>query len=219
MWSPYGNPPQNLPLKRHHTARRYVHIVRESFTTQLSKLICAIILICLFVAGIISFILWLSLRPHRPRFYVNEFSLPALAQDTGFENAQISFNVTDRNPNHNIGIYYEAVNGSVYYRDHSVGATPLLFPFYQPPKNTTSMYGVLSGAKLTVNSRRWKEFTSDRATGTVVFRLEVTSMIRFKLSKWKSKSHRMHANCDVGVSRDGLILTTSKDKRCALYFR
>lgn len=110
------------------------------------------------------------------------------------------------------------MDGSVFYKDQKIGSTPLLFPFYQQPKNTTDVIGVLSGATLTVNNQRWTEFLSDRSRGSVVFRLELTSTIRFKVSTWDSKDHRMHANCDVGVGPDGAILALYKDKRCSVYF-
>ncbi|CAK9169906.1 unnamed protein product [Ilex paraguariensis] len=50
----------------------------------------------------------------------------------------------------------------------------------------------------------------------MIFRLEVTSSIRFKVSTWNSKHHKMHANCPVGVGPDGLILASYKDKRCPI---
>ncbi|KAI4295843.1 hypothetical protein L6164_035843 [Bauhinia variegata] len=210
--------PRDKPIKRHHTARYYVQRVQDSLTTRVSKLVCSIFLSLLAILGLITFILWLSLRPHRPRFYIHEFSIPGLGQESGFENAQITFNVTARNSNHNIGVYYEAMDGSVYYKDQKIGSTPLLYPFFQEPKNTTVVDGVLSGATLTVSSQRWTEFQSDRSKGSVVFRLELTSVIKFKISTWDSKRHRMHANCAVGVGQDGMILEIYKDKRCPVYF-
>lgn len=206
------------PMKRHHSARYYMQRVHDSLTTRVSKIICATFLSLLAIVGLISFILWLSLRPHRPRFHIHEFSIPGLAQVSGFENAQITFNVTARNANQNIGVNYESMDGAVYYRDQKIGYTPLLFPFYQEPKNTTIVNAVLSGATLTVNSQRWTEFQGDRARGSVVFRLEVTSVIRFKISTWESKRHTMHANCDAGVGPDGSILPLYRDKRCPVYF-
>lgn len=95
---------------------------------------------------------------------------------------------------------------------------PLLSPFYQDPKNTTEVDGVLTGATLTVNSHHWSEFQIDKGDGSVVFRLELTSVIRFKISTWDSKRHRMHANCEVGVGPDGSLLPLYKDKRCPVYF-
>lgn len=206
------------PPKRHHKARYYAHRVRESLTTRVSKIICATFLAILFVAGIITFILWLSLRPHRPRFHIKDFSVPGLDQPNGFENAEIIFSVAARNPNQQIGFHFDSMKGSVYYRDQLIGSTLLSDSFNQGPKNTTVFNEVLSGATLTVNSQRWMEFMNDRALGTVVFRLDVSSSIQFKVSTWDSKRHHMHANCDVAVGPDGSILARSKDKRCPVYF-
>ncbi|XVF25976.1 hypothetical protein REPUB_Repub13aG0260500 [Reevesia pubescens] len=210
--------PQPQPIKRHHTARYYAHRVRESFTARVTKILCAIFLSVLLVIGIVFFILWLSLRPHRPRFYMIEFNVPGLAQPSGFENAQIIFNVTARNSNQHIGIYYDSMDGSVFYKDQQIGKTPLLDPFYQEPKTTTIVYATLGAATLTVNSNRWNEFMNDRQQGTVLFRLEITSVIRFKVSTWGSKHHKMHVNCDVAVGPDGSILPSWKNRRCPVYF-
>ncbi|CDP20320.1 unnamed protein product [Coffea canephora] len=215
----HANPsPQNQPVKRHHSARYYAHRVRESLATRVSKLVCSIFLFFLFLIGVITFILWLSLRPHRPRFHIHEFSIPAIAQGNGFENAQIDFNVTARNPNRAIGIFYDAMHISVTYDDQGIGATSLLYPFYQGPKNTTVLAGSLSGATLTVTNQRWQQFLADRSQGRVIFKLDVTSTIRFKISSWDSKHHTLHANCPVGVGPDGTILPEYKDKRCPVYF-
>ncbi|KAI9188479.1 hypothetical protein LWI28_002714 [Acer negundo] len=130
-------PEKPQPLQRHHTARYYAHRVRESLATRVSKTICIVFLSVLLVLGIVAFILWLSLRPHRPRFHVHEFSVPGLDQPTGFENAQIAFKVTARNSNQHIGINYYSMEGMVYYRDQEVGSTHLKDPFYQEPKTTT----------------------------------------------------------------------------------
>ncbi|KAI3466598.1 hypothetical protein Pfo_023261 [Paulownia fortunei] len=222
MWSddriPIQSTPQDRPMKRHHTARYYAHRVKESLTTRVSKLICAIFLTLLFLIGIITFILWLSLRPHRPRFHVQEFSIPGLALESGFPNAQIVYNVTARNTNQNIGVYYDSMQLTVYFQDLRIGGSPLLFPFYQEPKNTTIIAGQLGGASLTVTSQQWQQFMADSARGEVVFRLEITSVIRFKISTWDSKRHRMHANCPVGVGPDGLILPNYRVNRCPVYF-
>ncbi|KAJ7946237.1 Late embryogenesis abundant protein [Quillaja saponaria] len=215
---PVRSAPASRPIKRHHTARYYAHRVRESLTTRLSKIICTIFLGLVLIMGLVAFILWLGLRPHRPRIHIHDFSLPGLGQETGFENAQIAFNVTVRNSNQNIGIYYGDMDGSVYYKDQKIGSTPLHPQFYQEPKSTIVMATVLSGATLTVNSQRWREFMNDRTKGTVIFRLQLTSTIRFKIYTWVSRHHPMHADCDVSVGPNGLILQTSKDHRCLAYF-
>lgn len=196
------------PMQRHRT-RYYAHRVKESCTSRVGKLICGCLLGLVLVLGLLAFILWLSLRPHRPRFHVVSFSVPGInSQQNGFQNAAITFEVTVRNPNLNVEIYYGQLDGTVFYRDQQIGTTPLLFPFHQPSKNTTLINGVISGASLS---------TTDTA-GTVVFRLELTSSIRFKVVSWTTKDHRMHASCDVGVGPDGQIAAMYKDRICSIYF-
>ncbi|PIA31906.1 hypothetical protein AQUCO_04700044v1 [Aquilegia coerulea] len=207
------------PVKQPSHTHYYTRRVRESLTTRFVKLLCAIFLGILFIVGLVLFIMWLSLRPHRPRFHVKAFSIQGLNQATGVQNAQVSFDVTARNPNQNIGIYYNAMDATVYYEEKSIGQTPLLFPFYQPKKNTTWIHGELSGATLAVDSAKWQSFMDEMSKGTVVFRLDLKSRIKFKVSNWwDSKNHRMHASCQVTVGKDGQILLSSKDKRCSVYF-
>ncbi|GAB4826680.1 hypothetical protein Ancab_033575 [Ancistrocladus abbreviatus] len=207
-------------FKRHNTARYYVHRVRESLAARISRMICAMFLFVLFVVGLIAFIVWLSLRPHRPRFYVTDFQIPVLAQGGGFENAQIMFNVTIRNSNRKIALHYESIQDAVYYQEQKIGGDVLAAEeFEQDAKNTTSLQGVLSGATLTVSGQQWTDIMKDHAAGNVQFRLEITSVIKFQvLPWWHTKKHKMYANCAVAVGQDGLILESYRNNRCPVYF-
>ncbi|CAN8277134.1 unnamed protein product [Cochlearia groenlandica] len=206
---------QSQPIKRHHSASYYAHRVKESLSTRISKFICAMFLLILFFVGVIAFILWLSLRPHRPRFHIQDFVVQGLDQP---EAARFAFNVTILNPNQHMGVYFDSMDGFIYYKDQRVGSSPLLDPFFQQPSNTTIVTRTLTGASLNVNSNRWTEFSNDRALGTIGFRLDIVSNIRFKLHRWISKHHRMHSNCEIVVGRDGLILPKFNHKRCPVYF-
>jgi len=213
-----GPHPTPKPIKRHHSTKYYLQRVQDSLTTRATKMVCTVFLSLLAIIGLITFIVWLSLRPHRPRFFMREFTLTGLAQQTGFGNAQIAFKVDARNSNQNIGVYYEAMEGSLYYRNNVIGSMQIPFPSYQGPKNTTKVNGVFNGATLTVNSQGWSEIQNDGADGTVMFILELTSVIKFKISSWESQRHRMHATCDAGVGSNGTLLSIYKDKRCTVDF-
>ncbi|VFQ88969.1 unnamed protein product [Cuscuta campestris] len=206
-------------LKRNHTARYYVHRVKESLTTRVSKLICTVVLGLLACLGLIFFILWLNLRPHRPRIFTEYFSVPGLAQENGFEGAHVIFNVTVRNSNQGIEFNYDAMRLTVVYQDQSIGGASFLAPFSQPPKNTTVFAGELSGATLTVTNQRWQQFQADRSRGMVLFQVQLTSVIQLRVSTWwHSRRHRVHANCPVGVGRNGVITAAYQGRRCPVYF-
>ncbi|XAR53742.1 hypothetical protein NMG60_11022415 [Bertholletia excelsa] len=152
--------PEHDELKQQHRAWYNVRRARDGLTTRVFKINCAIFLTLLFIFGVVAFILWLSLHPHRPRFHIQDFS----------------------------------------------------------PKNTTILFGVLAGATLTVNKERWMQFQGNQGKGRVVFPLDLTWTVRFKVSRWQSKHHKMHANCEVGVGPDGSIWASYKGKRCPVYF-
>ncbi|RAL49624.1 hypothetical protein DM860_001915 [Cuscuta australis] len=206
-------------------ATHYYHRVKESLATRTTKLVCAIVLGLLAIVTLITFIFWLSLRPHRPRVRVEDFSFPVSSrsgsgppQGAGAE--RVNFNVTVRNSNQAIGIWYDAVAVAVSYEDQVIGNASFPKRFFQQPKNTTVFAGSMGGAAaLNRMARQWAGLVGGASRGLVLFRLEVTSGIRFKVASWWStKQHRMHAKCMVGVGEDGSLLPAYKDNICPLYF-
>ncbi|KAJ0080986.1 hypothetical protein Patl1_11043 [Pistacia atlantica] len=184
-----------------------------------TKLICAIILVPLLILGLIFLLSWLNLHPHSPKFHIQEFSIPGLGQTNGFANADITFNVTVRNPNRHIWIYYESMHGAIYYKDQRVGVIPILESYDQKPKSTITLKHVLSGnmSIATMNTQRWMQFMNDRVKGRVMFSLRLTSTFKYKKSMWDKKKHTLRANCNVEVGQNGLILPSNKDKKCSLH--
>lgn len=205
------DPTRNPP--RHVRTRRYAHLVQESLTSRFAKCVCSIFLSLMLLVGVIFFVLWLSLRPHRPRFYLNSFSLARPGGGSSSSPvAAAAFNVSDRNPNQNVGIYYGDVTGSVYHRDGLVASGHVMDQFYQPSKSTTLMQGQLpAAANATLPS-------ADAGTGRVELRFELQSTIRFKVNMWDSRRHNMHVSCDVVVGGDGNLLPEYVNERCSIYF-
>ncbi|XP_047309094.1 NDR1/HIN1-like protein 26 [Impatiens glandulifera] len=213
-----NTPDYNRQVGKSHSAKRYIERAHETLTTRVFKLICATFIGLLIIVGIITFILWLSLRPHRPKFNLQDFSISGFDQVEVFEGAQVIFDVTARNPNQNMGYSYDAIQVVLSYQDQDIGSTTVLSPFFQEKKNITLLHGVLSGKNLTINNQRWMQFQADRAKGVVIFRLDFMSAIRFKLWSWNSRRHKVHANCEIGVGPDGMVLASYKDKKFRVYF-
>ncbi|WOL15115.1 hypothetical protein Cni_G23896 [Canna indica] len=213
---PTPNPTQSTTRKR--PPRFNAHRLRETLTTQFAKCLCSIFLTLLLIVGVIMFVLWLSLRPHRPHFNLASLSAASIASPADLANSTISFNVTDRNSNKKIGIYYDAVFGSVLYKDHLIGSGPVMFPFYQPPNNTTVIIADLAGAPVAAGSALSTELSADAAAGRVELRLELNSTIRFKVKTWDTHQHHLHVECNVVVGSDGSLLPESRNIRCPIYF-
>lgn len=212
---------QEPSYQRHHTVRYYAYRVKESLSTRVSKFICTIFLFVFCLVGLIAFILWLSLRPHRPRFHIEDFSIPALAQPSPPPaGALINFNVTIRNSNQKVIVHYDSIECGVYYRDQPVGGAPLVTEsFDQESKNTTIIMNPGAATLTGVTGQLWSDMQHDRTTvGSVVFRLEITSAIKFEIFSWDTKRHKMHANCPAVIGSDGSLVPGNMGKRCPVYF-
>ncbi|KAJ3670379.1 hypothetical protein LUZ60_010703 [Juncus effusus] len=198
--------------------RYYRNRVQESLTSRFAKCVCSLFLSLLLIVGVIFFVLWLSLRPHRPRFHLGGFSIAGLSQSTGLVNSPVTFNLTDHNSNAKIGIFYDSMYASVYYNDKQIGSGPVLSPFYQPPKNTTSILGTITTVGPTVNDSSWDLFSADVAAGQVALQLKLTSTISFKVKVWDTKKHHLHVVCKFKVGKDGNILGQYVNEKCPIYF-
>lgn len=130
---------------------RVAEHTRASCTTVVANTLCTLLLVLLLVAGVVLFVVWLSLRPHRPRFAVVSFTVVSPPATGGGGHQKVAFNVSDRNPNRHIGIHYDATRAAVLYGGDDVGAAAVLVAtgpafadgWYQPNKTTTFIAGVL----------------------------------------------------------------------------
>nr|ABA94463.1 hypothetical protein LOC_Os11g37680 [Oryza sativa Japonica Group] len=101
---------------------RVAEHTRASCTTVVANTLCTLLLVLLLVAGVVLFVVWLSLRPHRPRFAVVSFTVVSPPATGGGGHQKVAFNVSDRNPNRHIGIHYDATRAAVLYGgDDGVG--------------------------------------------------------------------------------------------------
>ncbi|KAI4986416.1 hypothetical protein ZWY2020_019046 [Hordeum vulgare] len=121
-------------------ARRIAHRTRDTCVSVLCSRLCSVLLAVILVAGVALFVASLSLRPHRPRFALASFSLSG-----SVPGGKAEFNVSECNPNRDIGIYYDGdTRASLRFYDALVASGPA-FPagWYQPNMTTVSVAGVL----------------------------------------------------------------------------
>lgn len=133
--------------------------------------------------GFSLLMLWLILRPHKPRYYVDYASLSQLNLTEKTPISRMEFNVTVRNPNGKMGIYYDKMEWNVYYENQSISSSDLP-PFYQHHKNTTFLHPAFTG-KYQKNSSR----------GEVEMILRLHSKVRFKIWFLKSWDLKMRVKC------------------------
>ncbi|CAO2191339.1 unnamed protein product [Urochloa humidicola] len=195
---------------------------RDSFAAALANTTCSFLLGLLLVAAVIVFVLWLGLRPHRPHFNIASFSISGgLDPDSSPAGATLAFNVTDRNPNRHIGIYYDVMRASVHFYDALISSGPAAVAagWYQPNKTTTSITGRLDVLGPDITDASWPSFSAAVQAARVPLRLQFATAIRFRVNNaFHSGRQRMHVSCDLLLGADGNLLPESVGAACDRYF-
>lgn len=150
------------------------------------------------IAGIAILITWLALRPQRPKFHVENVTVSQLKVINNELNATMQFNMSARNPNKKMGIYYDLIGVGASYRHQKIGWNRLP-GFYQGHKNTTVITFPLSAQSLFLTTDLSSHLLGDRATGSVDMTVRLDAIVRFKVGSWRTREHSMSVYCDVSV--------------------
>lgn len=185
--------------------------------TRCTKLLCSAFLTLLLVAGVIIFVVYLAVRPHRPRFHVTSFTAAGIPSGGP---VVLSGRLSVRNPNRDIAYFFDRFYLSVEYRGADVAKDrPLTaVPLYEPPKTTSPL--PFEGVELTPPSAG-RDVAKDAAErdGRVEMTVRVRSRIRARLAFWGNRHwHPLHVTCEVAVGPDGQLLAEYLQKRCSIDF-
>ncbi|GJN11551.1 hypothetical protein PR202_ga29750 [Eleusine coracana subsp. coracana] len=194
---------------------------RQSPGVRCINFLCAVLLTLVLVTAIIFFVMWLSLRPHRPKFALTDFDVQYANRQSGLANLPMRFSVNEHNPNSKIGIHYEAIYASVYYNDQLIASGPAgNGPFFEVPKGSTAVQGSLTATGPTPSDAAWPRFAGELSAGSVAMRLVLSSTVRFQVKIWDTRVHHMKVECDFKIGGDGTLQHQQRDNNsgCAVYF-
>ncbi|KAK4746597.1 hypothetical protein SAY87_025634 [Trapa incisa] len=180
-----------------------------------------ILLILVIAIGATVGILFLVFRPKLPKYSIDGLQVKQFnLSNNGSLSAAFDVNVTARNPNKKIGIYY--VGGSrlsVLYSGSklSEGSFPT---FYQGHQNTTVLQVPLTGQTQNATALLETVQTQLQQTGVVPLNLRVRQPVRIKLGKLKLPKMRFLVRCRLEVNNLSSQNTVSlKSSSCTFRFR
>uniref|UniRef100_A0A2N9H7H8 Late embryogenesis abundant protein LEA-2 subgroup domain-containing protein n=1 Tax=Fagus sylvatica TaxID=28930 RepID=A0A2N9H7H8_FAGSY len=167
---------------------------------------CCYLVILSFVLG--SFIFWLIFLPKEIEFKVTEASLTQFDFNTNNNtlNYNLALNITLRNSNKRVGIYYRRVQAIAYYKNKWF-ATVNLTPFYQGHKNTTTLMPVFEGQQvLFIKPRDVTKFNAEKSDGVYIIDVRLSFKIKVRYGKIKTlryKPPKIDCPLKVALSSNG----------------
>ncbi|KAK4371780.1 hypothetical protein RND71_007164 [Anisodus tanguticus] len=165
--------------------------------TCIFQILCTLLVII----AVVGFILWFVLRPNKVNFHVADASINHFdfSDRNNTLNYDIALNISIRNPNKRIGIYYDLIEARAYYHGGNFGNTTL-DPFYQGHKNTTDLDLVFKGSNsIQLGDKARSDYNGEKDNGVYEIGLKLYMRIRFKFGWIKTKKIKPMIKCDLKV--------------------
>ncbi|GMI90540.1 NDR1/HIN1-like 25 [Hibiscus trionum] len=181
----------------------------------------SILLLLIVIIGVIVGILFLVFRPKLPDYSID--GLEVTRFDLGSNSSLSSsfdVNITARNPNRRIGIYYEGGSRiTVWYRETQLvrGSIP---KFYQGHRNTTVLVLPMSGEIQNGTELLTALQQQQQQTGNIPLLLRARQPVRIKLGSLKLPEMKFSVRCRLVVdalSANNAIRISSSS--CSFRFR
>ncbi|KAL2344141.1 hypothetical protein Fmac_005426 [Flemingia macrophylla] len=141
----------------------------------------------LFVMFILFWYLFLTItHPSNVKFFETEASLAQFnltSNSTFFYNLKV--NVTGRNPNKHVIVYYRNIKAIAWYKDNDFGRVSLV-PFDQGHKNTTLLQALFEGQNvITLKPKQLGEYNEETSVGVYNdLAVDFDLTIRAKYRSW-----------------------------------
>ena len=161
------------------------------------RILCWLLGILVFILFAIL-VVWLVLRPTKPRFYLQDATVSAFNQSGPSGNmltSSIQITVSTRNPNDKIGIYYDKLDVYASYKDQQITLKTTVPPTYQGQKETVIWSPYLYGQNVPIAPFLGMALGIDRSVGVLYLHVKISGKLRWKVGRWISGRYRVFVNC------------------------
>ncbi|KAJ8641574.1 hypothetical protein MRB53_018268 [Persea americana] len=152
------------------------------------------------VSGITTVVLWIILSPSNMTVHVEKASLMQFNLTNGATlNYNLTLEMSVRNPNKKIGVYYDRMEARAYYDGYRFGFVPLP-TFYQENKNTTTLYPVFHGQSLVaLEDYTVQYFNREMNDGFFYIDVMIYGRTSFKIRSYRTKRYKSKFECELRV--------------------
>ncbi|XP_021715674.1 NDR1/HIN1-like protein 1 [Chenopodium quinoa] len=150
---------------------------------------------------LVVFIIWLVLRPTKPRFVLQDATVYAFnVTAPNLLTATFQVTLSSRNPNERIGVYYERLDVHASYRNQQI-TLPTRMPYtYQGHKDVTIWSPFLYGNNVPIAPFLGVALQQDQNAGFVIINVKVNGRVKWKVGTWVSGRYHLNANCPAYLS-------------------
>ncbi|KAK6126507.1 hypothetical protein DH2020_039741 [Rehmannia glutinosa] len=132
----------------------------------------------------------------KPRFTLQDatiFNLNVSAPNVISTTVQVTVN--SRNPNSNIGIYYDRLDVYATYRNQQITYYTVIPPVYQGHKDVNVWSPFIYGNTVPVAPYNGLALTQDQSDGAIAITVKINGRVRWKVGSFISGRYHLHVTC------------------------
>ncbi|KAG4968623.1 hypothetical protein JHK87_034274 [Glycine soja] len=174
---------------------------------QLLRRVFAAILGFILLILLVIFLIWIILRPTKPRFILQDATVYAFnLSSTGDTPSPITptpntltltmqVTLAAFNPNHRIGVYYTKLDAYAAYRGQQVSVATSLPATYQGHRDTSVWSPYLYATAVPVSPFTLQILQQDKTSGGILVNVKVNGRVKWKVGTWVSGIYHINVNC------------------------
>ncbi|KAH0469006.1 hypothetical protein IEQ34_002238 [Dendrobium chrysotoxum] len=186
---------------------------------KLYRRIFACLLTLIIVILFIGLVIWLVLRPTKPKFLLQDTAVYQFNLTSGTNLLSSNFQVTiySRNPNDRIGIYYDRLDVFAEYKNEQITVATGLPTGYQGHNDVNIWSPFLSSIAVPISPYLVDAIGQDENAGFVLIYIKIVGRLRWKVGSWISDEYHIDVSCPafftVANSKDNGGLTAFRFQR------
>lgn len=167
--------------------------------------LCSILVSLVVAAGIVALILYFIFRPRMIAATVDSASVAQFAlspANPALLQYNLTFDMTVRNPNKRVGLYYDSVEALALYDGQRFGYAPL-DPFFQGHEVSTEVKPAFGGQQVLEGEVTQANLRSQLAGGVVEVEVKLNAKLRVKVWALKVPGPRARISCPLSLPAPG----------------
>lgn len=163
--------------------------------------LCACLLVFCFIVLLVFLIIWAILQPKKPSFIIRDATIYnfKVASTPDLFTSTFQITISSRNPNENIGIYYDKLDISASYRGQQITYYTEIPPTYQGHKSVNVWSPFISGTSVPIAPFIGEALNADQASGAVQLTIKINGRVRWKVGTFVSGRYHLHVTCPVYI--------------------
>ncbi|XP_042016226.1 NDR1/HIN1-like protein 1 [Salvia splendens] len=175
---------------------------------------CACLLVFSFIILLVILLVWAILQPKKPTFLLQDATIFALnVSATNVISTTLQITVLSRNPNSQIGVYYDKLDAFATYHSQQITYYTSIPPVYQDHKDLNIWSPFIYGNDVPVAPFNGLALAQDQSNGAIKLTVKLEGLVKWKVGSFVSGRYHLHVSCPAYIplgnsEANGIVIGT-----------